>query len=58
MRGYRVLHKLLADRKGCALTYDDLRHYGFIVSALSETTSTMSKIDASMTAHGGWPTYR
>lgn len=53
--GYRVLHKWLSDRKGRTLSYDDLRHYGFIVSALFETIGTMSEVDAAIAAHGGWP---
>ena len=53
--GYQVLQKWLKDRKGRALSYDDLRHYSFIVSALSETIGTMREIDAAVAAGGGWP---
>lgn len=55
MDGYRVLYKWLSDRKGRTLLYDDLRHYGFIVSALFEPIGTMSEIDGAIAAHGGWP---
>ena len=53
--GYQVCQKWLKDRKGRVLSYDDLRHYGFVVSALFETIGTMSEIDAAIAAHGGWP---
>ncbi len=53
--GYQVLHKWLADRKGRVLSYDDLRHYGFVVSALFETIGTMREIDGAISAYGGWP---
>ena len=50
-----MLHKWLKDRKGRTLSYDDLRHYGFIVSALFETIGTMSEIDEVIEEHGGFP---
>ena len=53
--GYQVCQKWLKDRKGRALSYDDLRHYGFIVSALFETIGTMREIDGAIEAAGGWP---
>ena len=53
--GYQVLQKWLKDRKGRTLSYDDLRHYGFVVSALFETISTMREIDVAVAAGGGWP---
>ena len=53
--GYQVLHKWLKDRKGRELTFDDLRHYGFIVSALSETMGTMREINEAIEGAGGWP---
>jgi len=43
--GYRVLEKLLKDRKGCTLSYDDVSHYGKIVVALKETMRLMAEID-------------
>jgi predicted helicase len=53
--GYQVCQKWLKDRKGRKLTYDDLTHYQHIVSALNETLSLMSQIDAVIEEHGGWP---
>lgn len=53
--GYQVLHKWLKDRKGLELSFDDLRHYGFIVSALFETIGIMSEIDEAIEGAGGWP---
>ena len=51
--GYQVLHKWLKDRKGRTLAYEDLRHYGFIVSALFETIGTMREIDEAIGGGGG-----
>ena len=51
--GYQVLHKWLKDRKGRTLSFDDLRHYGFIVSALFETMGTMREIDEAVEGAGG-----
>jgi hypothetical protein len=53
--GYQVCEKWLKDRKGRALTDDDLAHYHKIVIALTETIRLMSEIDATITTHGGWP---
>lgn len=53
--GYQVCRKWLNDRKGRTLSYDDLRHYSFIVSALFETIGTMREIDGAIEAAGGWP---
>ena len=53
--GYQVLHKWLKDRKGRELSFDDLRHYGFIVSALFETIGTMREIDEAIEGAGGFP---
>jgi hypothetical protein len=53
--GYQVCQKWLKDRKGRMLSYDDLRHYGFIVAALRETIGVMKEIDEALAAHGGWP---
>jgi hypothetical protein len=52
--GYQVYKKWLEDRKGRTLSYDDLRHYGFIVSALLETIGTMKEIAEAIAAGGGW----
>jgi len=43
--GYQVAHKWLKDRKGRALTYDELTHYQKIVVALKETIRLMAEID-------------
>ena len=43
--GYQVAHKWLKDRKGRLLTFDELRTYGEILSALAETIRIQGKID-------------
>lgn len=43
--GYQPAQKWLKDRKGCALTFEDIRHYQQIVFALSETRRIMREID-------------
>jgi predicted helicase len=43
--GYQVLHKWLKDRKGRALSWDDIQHYQKIVVALTETMRLMQEID-------------
>jgi len=53
--GYQVCQKWLKDRKGRKLTYDDLTHYQYILSALHETIRLMTEIDTAIEAHGGWP---
>ncbi len=53
--GYQVLEKWLKDRKGRALTFDDLQHYQRVVVALKETIRLMTEIDTVIHAHGGWP---
>ncbi len=53
--GYQVCQKWLKDRKGRALTKDDLAHYQKIVVALSETIRLMAEIDKVIEQHGGWP---
>jgi predicted helicase len=53
--GYQVCHKWLKDRKGRKLSFDDVKHYINIVSALSETTRIMQEIDNTIDKHGGWP---
>ncbi len=37
------------------MSYDEVRTYGRIVSALDETLRIMSRIDKTIEAHGGWP---
>jgi predicted helicase len=53
--GYQVCEKWLKDRKGRALTHDDIEHYQRTASALAETRSLMAQIDALIADHGGWP---
>jgi Type ISP C-terminal specificity domain len=53
--GYQVCAKWLKDRKGRQLSYDDLRHYQYVVAALAETIAIMREIDEVIEAHGGWP---
>ncbi|MBP7829952.1 MAG: N-6 DNA methylase [Kiritimatiellae bacterium] len=50
--GYQVCEKWLKDRKGRALSYEDVRHYQKIVVALSETLRLMAEIDRAIP---GWP---
>ena len=53
--GYQVCEKWLKDRKGRALSKDDIAHYRKIVVALSETIRLMKEIDEVIDKHGGWP---
>ena len=53
--GYQVCEKWLKDRKGRALSKDDIAHYHKIVIALSETIRLMTEIDRVIDQHGGWP---
>ncbi len=53
--GYQVCEKWLKDRKGRALTHDDIEHYQRTVSALAETRTLMAQIDSLIADHGGWP---
>ena len=50
--GYQVCEKWLKDRKGRALSNDDLNHYQKIVVALNETIRLMREIDDVIP---GWP---
>ena len=43
--GYQVCQKWLKDRKGRQLSYDDIKHYHGIVSALFETIELQEMID-------------
>jgi HD superfamily phosphodiesterase len=43
------------DRKGRALSYEDINHYRRVVAALAETIALMEQIDAVIAEHGGWP---
>lgn len=53
--GYQVCQKWLKDRKGRALSFDDIKHYQRIVSALAETITLMGQIDETIAEYGGWP---
>ena len=53
--GYQVCQKWLKDRKGRQLSFDDIRYYIGIVSALGETIRIMKGIDKAIERHGGWP---
>ena len=53
--GYQVCQKWLKDRKERTLSYEDLIHYQNIVSAISETTDLMEKIDRTIDNFGGFP---
>lgn len=44
--GYQPAQKWLKDRKGRALSFDDIRHYGKIIVALTKTHRLMQEIDA------------
>ena len=43
--GYQVAHKWLKDRKDRLLTFDELKTYGNIISALAETIRLQGEID-------------
>lgn len=53
--GYRPAEKWLKDRKDRVLSFDDIIHYRRICAALAETPGIMTRIDESITLHGGWP---
>ena len=44
--GYQPAQKWLKDRKGIALTADDIRHWQKIIVALNQTAKLMAEIDA------------
>ncbi len=50
--GYRPMDKWLKDRKGRALTFDDIRCYQSIAAALQETMRLTAEIDEAVTAAG------
>ena len=53
--GYRPAEKWLKDRKGRALSFDDIAWYRRVCAALAETPRVMERIDEAIEAHGGWP---
>ena len=52
--GYQVLEKWLKDRRGRALSYDDLRRYPRIVAALRETQRLMAAAETAAAEAFGW----
>jgi predicted helicase len=48
--GYQPAQKWLKDRKGRALSYDEIRHYQRIIKILSETGRIMAEIELPMGA--------
>lgn len=46
--GYQVLEKRLKDRRGRALTGDDITHYKRVVLAIQHTRRLMTEIDAAI----------
>lgn len=50
--GYRVAEKWLKDRRGRALSYDDLLHYRRTLRALALTRELMLEVDRRIPA---WP---
>ena len=53
--GYQPCDKWLRERKGRALSYDDLAEYQRIVATLSQTMNLMIRIDEAIHEQGGWP---
>jgi predicted helicase len=53
--GYQVCQKWLKDRKGRALSFEDIEHYEGIVASLEQTIMLMSQIDRVIDVYGGWP---
>lgn len=47
--GYQPAQKWLKDRRGRALTYDDIRHYQRIIKILTETDRIMREIELPLT---------
>ena len=43
--GYQPAQKWLKDRKGMALSFDDVKHYGKIIYVLQQTERIMREID-------------
>jgi hypothetical protein len=50
-----VCDKWLKERRGRALSQDDITHYQRIIAAISETIRLMAEIDNAVDVHGGWP---
>ena len=56
--GYRPAAKWLEDRKGRALSFDDIDHYRRVCAALNQTERIIVWIDEAIVAQGGWPLAR
>jgi predicted helicase len=52
--GYQVCRKWLKDRKGRALSVEEIAHYQRIVAILARTTALMQEIDKAIEDAGGW----
>jgi hypothetical protein len=52
---YQVCEKWLKDRRGRALSNDDIAHYQKIVVAVAQTIHLMKEIDKAIEQYGGWP---
>lgn len=48
--GYQPAQKWLKDRKGRALSYDDIRHYQKIIKILAETDRIMCGTELALTS--------
>ncbi len=53
--GYRPAEKWLKDRKGRALSFDDIAWYRRVCAVLAETPRIMGRIDEEIDSRGGWP---
>jgi len=53
--GYQVCEKWLKDRKGRALSTEDITHYQKIVIPLNEAIHSREEIDEVIEQQGGWP---
>jgi hypothetical protein len=53
--GIRVLHQWLSDRRGTALSTDNVETFRGIISAISRLADIPSEIDECIDLHGGWP---
>lgn len=56
--GYPIAHKWLKDRKGRLLTFDELKTYGQIISAINETIRLQAEIDEELQGTLGIETQR
>ena len=53
--GFQVCSKWLKDRRGRALSGDDVVHYANVLIGLRETIRLTCEIDEVIEAYGGWP---